>query len=98
MQEKSSWRICSTRSLDTISLPTTVASSARGHHNHHPPHHHHHPHRRASGRDNGGVVKAGVLQLPLCEKTISVNIQRGGGASRDGLLCSSAQASCCQVI
>uniref|UniRef100_A0A3Q0RWH5 SNF-related serine/threonine-protein kinase n=1 Tax=Amphilophus citrinellus TaxID=61819 RepID=A0A3Q0RWH5_AMPCI len=44
-----------------------------------------------------GLLKNSVIQLPLCEKTISVNIQRGGG-SRDGLLCTSAPASCCQVI
>uniref|UniRef100_A0A3Q2QDE3 SNF-related serine/threonine-protein kinase n=1 Tax=Fundulus heteroclitus TaxID=8078 RepID=A0A3Q2QDE3_FUNHE len=44
---------------------------------------------------NMTALKKGVLQLPLCEKTISVNIQRG---SREGLLCSSAPASCCQVI
>lgn len=51
---------------------------------------------RAEPRDGAGVrLKNGLLQLPLCEKTISVNIQRG---SREGLLCASAQASCCQVI
>lgn len=90
IQEKSAWRMCvgSTGSLDTITLPTTA-----------PPRTHH---RRAGpgGRDahaNLSALKNGVLQLPLCEKTISVNIQRGGG-SRDGLLCSSAPASCCQVI
>lgn len=40
-------------------------------------------------------LKNNVLQLPLCEKTISVNIQRN---PREGLLCASSQASCCQVI
>ncbi|XP_028837938.1 SNF-related serine/threonine-protein kinase isoform X1 [Denticeps clupeoides] len=40
-------------------------------------------------------VKNGVLQLPLCEKTISVNIQR---SPRPGLLCAAAPPSCCQVI
>uniref|UniRef100_A0A3Q3N959 Hydrophobin n=1 Tax=Labrus bergylta TaxID=56723 RepID=A0A3Q3N959_9LABR len=52
------------------------------------------------GRDshsNLSALKNSVLQLPLCEKTISVNIQRGGGP-RDGLLCTSAPANCCQVI
>lgn len=99
IQEKSTWRMCigSTRSLDTITLPTTTAL----------PRTHHH-HRRTALHDPPGLhagpgsrelssLKNGVLQLPLCEKTISVNIQRGGG-SRDGLLCTSAPASCCQVI
>ncbi|XP_040289368.1 SNF-related serine/threonine-protein kinase [Bufo bufo] len=37
--------------------------------------------------------KNNVLQLPLCEKTISVNIKR-----KEGLLCTASQASCCHVI
>ncbi|KAM7382393.1 hypothetical protein PAMP_002122 [Pampus punctatissimus] len=107
IQEKSTWRMCigSTGSLDTITLPTTTATTTlpRSHATQH--------HRKAAhgstglqaglgGRDTHGnlsALKNGVLQLPLCEKTISVNIQRGGG-SRDGLLCTSAPASCCQVI
>ncbi|KAM8810570.1 SNRK kinase, partial [Eudromia elegans] len=40
-------------------------------------------------------LKNNVLQLPLCEKTISVNIQRN---PQEGLLCSSTQPSCCHVI
>ncbi|NXQ90471.1 SNRK kinase, partial [Nyctibius grandis] len=40
-------------------------------------------------------LKNSVLQLPLCEKTISVNIQRN---PKDGLLCTSSQTSCCHVI
>ncbi|OWK02722.1 hypothetical protein Celaphus_00010297, partial [Cervus elaphus hippelaphus] len=40
-------------------------------------------------------LKNNVLQLPLCEKTISVNIQRN---PKEGLLCASSQASCCHVI
>ncbi|XP_073189425.1 SNF-related serine/threonine-protein kinase isoform X2 [Lepidochelys kempii] len=40
-------------------------------------------------------LKNNVLQLPLCEKTISVNIQRN---PKEGLLCTSSQTSCCQVI
>uniref|UniRef100_A0A672HC25 SNF-related serine/threonine-protein kinase n=1 Tax=Salarias fasciatus TaxID=181472 RepID=A0A672HC25_SALFA len=96
IQEKSAWRMCigSAAGLDTITLPTT-----RTHH-----HHHHHPPRRPGPPGRGGdahsnlsALKNGVLQLPLCEKTISVNIQRGSGA-RDGLLCTAAPASCCQVI
>ncbi|GAA6099536.1 SNF-related serine/threonine-protein kinase [Tachysurus ichikawai] len=49
----------------------------------------------ALAKENNLNLKSNVLQLPLCEKTISVNIQRN---PRDGLLCASAQASCCQVI
>ncbi|NXF34204.1 SNRK kinase, partial [Nyctibius bracteatus] len=40
-------------------------------------------------------LKNSVLQLPLCEKTISVNIQRN---PKEGLLCTSSQTSCCHVI
>lgn len=40
-------------------------------------------------------LKNSVLQLPLCEKTISVNIQR---SPKEGLLCASSPASCCHVI
>lgn len=103
IQEKSAWRMCigSTGSLDTITLPTTAAATALPR-THAAQHHHHH---RKTAPQQGGrnahsnlsALKNGVLQLPLCEKTISVNIQRGG-ASRDGLLCTSAPASCCQVI
>ncbi|XP_073425148.1 SNF-related serine/threonine-protein kinase isoform X1 [Dendrobates tinctorius] len=39
--------------------------------------------------------KNNVLQLPLCEKTISVNIQRN---PKESLLCTASQASCCHVI
>uniref|UniRef100_A0A8C5QUU2 SNF-related serine/threonine-protein kinase n=1 Tax=Leptobrachium leishanense TaxID=445787 RepID=A0A8C5QUU2_9ANUR len=39
--------------------------------------------------------KNNVLQLPLCEKTISVNIQRN---PKEGLLCTASQTSCCHVI
>lgn len=102
IQEKSAWRMCigSTGSLDTITLPTTSLprSHAASHHQRRTATHG--PSGLAGGRDahsNLSALKNGVLQLPLCEKTISVNIQRGGG-SRDGLLCTSAPASCCQVI
>ncbi|MBN3325892.1 SNRK kinase, partial [Atractosteus spatula] len=46
-------------------------------------------------KENNMNWKNNVLQLPLCEKTISVNIQRN---PKDGLLCTSSQTSCCQVI
>ncbi|XP_029115809.1 SNF-related serine/threonine-protein kinase [Scleropages formosus] len=48
-----------------------------------------------AARENHMNLKNGVLQLPLCDKTISVNIQRH---PKDGLLCTSSQVSCCQVI
>ncbi|KAG7222050.1 hypothetical protein INR49_016810, partial [Caranx melampygus] len=102
--QKSAWRMCisSTTSLDTITLPTTTAlprsHSAQHHHRktalHNPP-----GLRVGSGDRNAhsnlSPLKNGMLQLPLCEKTISVNIQRGRG-SREGLLCTSTPASCCQ--
>uniref|UniRef100_A0A3Q3LCW9 SNF-related serine/threonine-protein kinase n=1 Tax=Mastacembelus armatus TaxID=205130 RepID=A0A3Q3LCW9_9TELE len=101
-QEKSAWKMCigSTSSLDTITLPTTTATALP---RTHAAQHHHRKTALHAGLDtrdahsNLSALKSGVLQLPLCEKTISVNIQRGGG-SRDGLLCTSAPASCCQVI
>uniref|UniRef100_A0A3Q2W3G9 non-specific serine/threonine protein kinase n=1 Tax=Haplochromis burtoni TaxID=8153 RepID=A0A3Q2W3G9_HAPBU len=103
IQEKSTWRMCigSTGSLDTITLPTTTITGLPR--THAPQHHHNRktvPHSGPGGRNTHGnlsTLKNSVIQLPLCEKTISVNIQRGGG-SRDGLLCTSAPASCCQVI
>ncbi|KAK5600640.1 hypothetical protein CRENBAI_001370 [Crenichthys baileyi] len=104
VQEKSAWRICigSTESLDSITLTPTTTNTGL-------PRSHAvlHLHQKAmlkglqtgpGSRDlhsNMNALKNSVLQLPLCEKTISVNIQRG---SRDGLLCTSAPASCCQVI
>ncbi|KAF3691485.1 SNF-related serine/threonine-protein kinase [Channa argus] len=106
IQEKSTWRMCigSSRSLDTITLPTAAAlprtHTAQHHHRKTAPHNASGLHVGQGGRDahsNLSALKNGVLQLPLCEKTISVNIQRGRG-SGDGLLCTSAPASCCQVI
>ncbi|XP_038666273.1 SNF-related serine/threonine-protein kinase isoform X2 [Scyliorhinus canicula] len=46
-------------------------------------------------KENNMNLKNNVLQLPLCEKTICVNIQRN---PKEGLLCTSSQTSCCQVI
>ncbi|XP_037830357.1 SNF-related serine/threonine-protein kinase [Kryptolebias marmoratus] len=101
IQEKSSWRMCisSSGSLDSITLPPTTTTGLPRTHQHKavprvppglkagsPSRHVH---------SNLSALKNGVLQLPLCEKSISVNIQ---GRSRDGLLCTSAPASCCQVI
>ncbi|KAK0143983.1 SNF-related serine/threonine-protein kinase [Merluccius polli] len=96
IQERSSWKLCvgSNGSLDTITLPTAVPPPPRATH----------AQRKTAAAGGGGTrdrhhgLKNGVLQLPLCEKTISVNIQRGAG-SRDGLLCTAvAPPSCCQVI
>lgn len=83
-QDRSAWRMCfgSTGSLDTITLPTTAT-----------PRHHIAPRRPHT--HSAPSLKNAVLQLPLCEKTISVNIQHG---PRDGLLCTSGPTSCCQVI
>ncbi|KAK1895471.1 SNF-related serine/threonine-protein kinase [Dissostichus eleginoides] len=88
IQEKSAWRMCigSTGSLDTITLPATALPRPHAPHRKtaaHGPLSSRHPHSSLS------ALKNGVLQLPLCEKTLSVNIQRGGG---------SAPVSCCQVI
>ncbi|TSK34847.1 SNF-related serine/threonine-protein kinase [Bagarius yarrelli] len=91
VQEKSSWKMCigSNSSLEkTLNVggglidryPDQTAAMLN---------------ELALVKENNLNLKANVLQLPLCEKTISVNIQR---SPRDGLLCTSAQASCCQVI
>uniref|UniRef100_A0A3B3XXN5 SNF-related serine/threonine-protein kinase n=1 Tax=Poecilia mexicana TaxID=48701 RepID=A0A3B3XXN5_9TELE len=94
VKEKPTWRICisSTDSLDSIGLPTAGLPRS------HAVLHLHQKGAPPGSRDahsNLHGLKNGVLQLPLCEKSISVNIQRG---SRDALLCTSAPASCCQVI
>ncbi|KAM9724575.1 SNF-related serine/threonine-protein kinase isoform 1-T2 [Menidia menidia] len=107
IQEKSPWKmsINSPGSLDTVTLPTTITSLSLTHAT---KHHHcktvlHSPLGLQVGSDsrnahsNPSAMKNNMLQLPLYEKTISVNIQRTGG-SRDGLLCTSAAASCCHVI
>lgn len=92
VQEKSSWKMCigSNNSLEKVINPAGVGATER------------YPDQTAVMLNELGLVKENnmnlknnVLQLPLCEKTISVNIQR---SPRDGLLCASAQASCCQVI
>lgn len=102
IQEKSTWRMCigSTGSLDTITLPSTSLPRTHAAQQPHRKTAQNGPPGRQASRDahsNLSTLKNGVLQLPLCEKTISVNIQRGGG-SRDGLLCTSGPVSCCQVI
>ncbi|KAM6899804.1 SNF-related serine/threonine-protein kinase-like [Xenentodon cancila] len=46
-------------------------------------------------RDNHRNMKNHVLQMPLTEKTLSVNIHR---SPKEGLLCTPTPHSCCQVI
>ncbi|XP_029022817.1 SNF-related serine/threonine-protein kinase-like [Betta splendens] len=46
-------------------------------------------------RENRRNVKNRAMQMPLSEKTLSVNIHR---SPKDGLLCTPAPHSCCQVI
>ncbi|XP_023998085.1 SNF-related serine/threonine-protein kinase [Salvelinus sp. IW2-2015] len=98
-QERSSWKMCIGSNgsldleLDTIALPTTAVNTPRTYTD-----------QTAAAlselalatKENNKLnkLKSNVLQLPLCEKSISVNIQR---SPREGLLCTS-QASCCQVI
>ncbi|KAF4103538.1 SNF-related serine/threonine-protein kinase isoform X1 [Onychostoma macrolepis] len=95
VQEKSSWKMCigSNNSLDKVINPALNGGVGAMEH---------YQDQTAVMLNELGLVKENnlnlknnVLQLPLCEKTISVNIQR---SPRDGLLCASAQASCCQVI
>uniref|UniRef100_A0A9J7ZFL7 SNF-related serine/threonine-protein kinase n=1 Tax=Cyprinus carpio carpio TaxID=630221 RepID=A0A9J7ZFL7_CYPCA len=95
VQEKSSWKMCigSNNSLDKVMNPALNGGVGAMEH---------YQDQTAVMLNELGLVnennlnlKNNVLQLPLCEKTISVNIQR---SPRDGLLCASAQASCCQVI
>ncbi|XP_029104184.1 SNF-related serine/threonine-protein kinase-like isoform X2 [Scleropages formosus] len=92
VQERSAWRMCiggSTGSLDRVSLlggavpvaDPTPAPVARS--------------EQDQVREHSMNLKNKVLQLPLSDKTISVNIQRN---PKEGLLCTSGQASCCQVI
>ncbi|KAG7458039.1 hypothetical protein MATL_G00233610 [Megalops atlanticus] len=97
VQERSSWRMCiggSTGSLDKVSLLTSAGLAG--------------PTPKPGvdqsaatlneldlARANSMNLKNKVLQLPLSDKTISVNIQRN---PKEGLLCPPSQASCCQVI
>ncbi|XP_040044707.2 SNF-related serine/threonine-protein kinase [Gasterosteus aculeatus] len=46
-------------------------------------------------RENHRNMKNRVLQMPLSDKTLSVNIHRG---TKEGLLCAPTPHSCCQVI
>lgn len=46
-------------------------------------------------RENHRNMKSRVLQMPLSDKTLSVNIHR---SPKEGLLCTPTPHSCCQVI
>ncbi|MBN3278642.1 SNRK kinase, partial [Polyodon spathula] len=98
VQEKSTWKMCigSNGSLNKTFSPTTTAlcvglGGPKSYHDQ----------TTATlnelelAKENNMNLKNNILQLPLCEKTISVNIQRN---PKDGLLCTSSQTSCCQVI
>lgn len=103
IQEKSAWKMCIgyTGSLETITFPTTATTTGLPQaHLKRAPHNSPGLQGALGDRDTHcslSSLKNGVLQLPLCEKTISVNIHRVGGR-REGLLCTSAPANCCQVI
>lgn len=91
IQDKSAWGMCisSTVILTTIT-PHMTTTLPHSHTTQHP--RKVVPHTLSEARDTHGnlrSLKNSMLQLPLCEKTLSVNIQQG----RD-----SAPASCCQVI
>uniref|UniRef100_G3P031 SNF-related serine/threonine-protein kinase n=1 Tax=Gasterosteus aculeatus TaxID=69293 RepID=G3P031_GASAC len=84
------WRMCmggSTGSLDKVSL--LGGPSPRGNP------YHQQPPLRDLARENHRNMKNRVLQMPLSDKTLSVNIHRG---TKEGLLCAPTPHSCCQVI
>ncbi|XP_007250479.3 SNF-related serine/threonine-protein kinase [Astyanax mexicanus] len=97
VQEKSSWKMCigSNSSLDKVVVPGHARNISGGSVERYPDQTSVMLNGLGLAKENNLNLKNNVLQLPLCEKTISVNIQR---SPRDGLLCTSAQASCCQVI
>ncbi|MBN3305534.1 SNRK kinase, partial [Amia calva] len=98
VQEKSSWKMCigSNGSLDKAPLPlSTALSSGLGLPKAFPDPTAATLNELDLAKENNMNLKNNVLQLPLCEKTISVNIQRN---AKEGLLCTSSQTSCCQVI
>uniref|UniRef100_A0A2D4L9B4 Uncharacterized protein n=1 Tax=Micrurus spixii TaxID=129469 RepID=A0A2D4L9B4_9SAUR len=86
VQEKSTWKMCISSgnvnpvsSLSSIKLFSDQMSDAAN----------------ELEQIKNKNLKNNVLQLPLCEKTISVNIQRN---PKEGLLCSSGQTTCCHVV
>uniref|UniRef100_A0A2H6N7V9 Uncharacterized protein n=1 Tax=Micrurus carvalhoi TaxID=3147026 RepID=A0A2H6N7V9_9SAUR len=86
VQEKSTWKMCISSgnvnpvsSLSSIKLFSDQMSDAAN----------------ELEQIKNKNLKNNVLQLPLCEKTISVNIQRN---PKEGLLCTSGQTTCCHVV
>uniref|UniRef100_A0A3Q3XGF7 Uncharacterized protein n=1 Tax=Mola mola TaxID=94237 RepID=A0A3Q3XGF7_MOLML len=53
------------------------------------------PRKLDLARENHRNMKNRVLQMPLSDKTLSVNIHRN---PKEGLLCTPTPHSCCQVI
>uniref|UniRef100_A0A3Q2YH66 SNF-related serine/threonine-protein kinase n=1 Tax=Hippocampus comes TaxID=109280 RepID=A0A3Q2YH66_HIPCM len=91
-QERPVWRMCvggSTGSLDKVSL--LGGPSPRGNLYQQPP-----PLGDLDlARENHRNMKNRALQMPLSDKTLSVNIHR---SPKEGLLCTPTPHSCCQVI
>nr|XP_033785970.1 SNF-related serine/threonine-protein kinase [Geotrypetes seraphini] len=87
VQEKSTWKMCISSNGSTTKLPSVGSIKLFS--------------DQMSDMSNeleflkSKNFQNNVLQLPLCEKTISVNIQRN---PKDGLLCSPGQTGCCHVI
>ncbi|KAL0962097.1 hypothetical protein UPYG_G00335610 [Umbra pygmaea] len=109
-QERPVWRMCmggSTGSLDKVSLLGGLSPRGTHHLQHHPLDPLSDPQFEApsSGtlrlneldlaRENHRNLKNRVLQMPLSDKTVSVNIHR---SPKEGLLCPPTPQSCCQVI
>lgn len=109
-QDRPMWRMCmggSTGSLDKVSL--LGGPSPRGNLYHQPPLGDMLGDPLLEGpcpgtlrlgeldlaRENHRNMKNHALQMPLNEKTLSVNIHRG---PKEGLLCTPTPHSCCQVI
>ncbi|XP_007904585.1 SNF-related serine/threonine-protein kinase [Callorhinchus milii] len=84
IHEKTTWKMCITSTNIERSLSVGSSNSYSDMLN-----------ELEMSKENNMNLKNNVLQLPLCEKTISVNIQR---SPKEGLLCTSSQTSCCQVI
>ncbi|XP_023832126.1 SNF-related serine/threonine-protein kinase [Salvelinus sp. IW2-2015] len=109
-QDQPVWRMCmggSTGSLDKVSLLGGPSPGGTHHLQHHPLDHFSDPQFEApsSGtlrlgeldlaREHHQNLKNRVLQMPLSDKTMSVNIHR---SPKEGLLCPPSPHSCCQVI
>lgn len=109
-QDQPVWRMCmggSTGSLDKVSLLGGPSPGGTHHLQHHPLDHFADPQFEApsSGtlrlseldlaREHHQNLKNRVLQMPLSDKTMSVNIHR---SPKEGLLCPPSPHSCCQVI